>query len=532
MFAPRKKLLLLLCNDALYAYTWQQQSLAPTGQFRNDEAGYQAFTALLAAQQGAMCHVLLDVVEEDFAIDTAPHIAGRDRHAMLKRKLETHFRGARYANYWLQGREQEGRRDDRLLLSAISNNARLDPWLDRLDEAAMPLAGVHSLTLLGISLARHQDLTHEPVLITSWQPESGLRQSFYKAGELKFSRLTPIHDASPAQLIERIGVEAERTRQYAASLRLIQRGETMQTLVVTADGLGEAALSALPATEGIAYQAIPLDEVARHFRTQCQAGDAGLAQVLLRALGQHGWRNHYAPPERRRHYRIWQAARGLTIATVAGTAIGLAWAGNEWLTAAARQGDLDAVAPRIRQLQQQAHAIQPPPSEQAPHVMKATVTATESLKARWPDMFNRWAQFGHDFLAYPQLTLRAIDWSVDSQPALLHLTAAGGASTVPATGQTEGAGDGQPGDAAQGDTLYEFLAIGGRVDLNDIRYRQTDYRVRQLADGLATRSRGAVAQLQPPLDARSTSKLDRPDLSQDNPAVGAFQVEWKWEARP
>lgn len=532
MFGPRKKLLLLLCNDALHAYTWQQQSLVPEGQFRNDEAGHAAFAALLAAQQGAMCHVLLDVVEEDFAIDTAPHVAGRDRHAMLKRKLETHFRGARYANYWLQGREQEGRRDDRLLLSAISNNARLDPWLDRLDAAAMPLAGVHSLTLLSITLARHHDLSHEPVLIASWQPESGLRQSFYKAGELKFSRLTPIHDASPALLVERIGVEAERTRQYAASLRLIQRGETMQTLVVTADGLDESALSALPATEGVAYQAILLDEVAQHFRTQSHADDAGLAQVLLRALGQHGWRNHYAPPERRRFYRLWQAARGLTIATVAGTVIGLTWAGNEWLNTEAREDDLDAVAPRIRQVQQQALAIQPPASEQAPHVMKATVMAVDSLKARWPDMFARWAMFGRDFQAYPQLALRSLDWSVDGQPSLIRLTEGGATAASPAATPAEGGGDGQPATAAPGDTLYEFLAIGGRVDLNDTRYRQTDYRLRQLADGLATRSRGAVAQLEPPLDARSTSKLDRPDLSQDNAATGAFQVEWKWEAKP
>ena len=59
-----------------------------------------------------------------------PHVGARDREAILERKLTQIFRNVPYRHAQLQGRETEGRRDDRVLYTAVTNPEVLRPWLE------------------------------------------------------------------------------------------------------------------------------------------------------------------------------------------------------------------------------------------------------------------------------------------------------------------------------------------------------------------------------------------------------------------
>ena len=71
----------------------------------------------------------------------------------------------------------EGRRDDRVLLSAVVRPERLEPWLDVLQALAAPVAGVHSLPLVSARLLPHLDTGAGTALLVTQSGEQGLRQT-------------------------------------------------------------------------------------------------------------------------------------------------------------------------------------------------------------------------------------------------------------------------------------------------------------------------------------------------------------------
>ena len=50
-------------------------------------------------------YLFVDVVEEEFRLDTAPHVVGRDRRALINRKINRLFRSAPYYCAIRQGRD-------------------------------------------------------------------------------------------------------------------------------------------------------------------------------------------------------------------------------------------------------------------------------------------------------------------------------------------------------------------------------------------------------------------------------------------
>ncbi|MBF2759223.1 MAG: hypothetical protein ISN28_02970 [Ectothiorhodospiraceae bacterium AqS1] len=184
-------------------------------------------------------HLLVDLVEEDFRLESVPHVIGRSRRSVLDLRGRRLFPEASHVHALRRGRAEpadlEGmrspsaRRDDIVLFSAIVRPQYLDPWLDLLFECDIPLVGVSSLPLASERLLRlpafidrlrskeressskpdasappsaassiSDDAIAERLLLVSESGDSSLRQSFFKKGRLVMSRLAalPKGDAS------------------------------------------------------------------------------------------------------------------------------------------------------------------------------------------------------------------------------------------------------------------------------------------------------------------------------------------------
>ena len=96
--------------------------------------------------------MLVDVVEEEYRHETIPHLYGPDRRAVLERKLAWFFRGTPYSHVLPEGRETEGRRDDKVLLSAITNPELVQPWTRLCVQQKVPVAGIYSLAIVSTAL--------------------------------------------------------------------------------------------------------------------------------------------------------------------------------------------------------------------------------------------------------------------------------------------------------------------------------------------------------------------------------------------
>lgn len=237
-FARRRALFLSAQKAAVYH--WRKGDLGTSFLFDANDEGREYFARYLKETPNWPMYVLVDVFEEEFRRDTIPHVFGSDRTAILGRKKSRLFRDTPYFHYLLQGREEEGRRDDRVLMTAITNPNLLNPWTKLLDDHQVPLAGIQSLALFTKSIVKLLPEQSDNMLIISLQSISGLRQTFIHKGDLRISRLVQLPRYGTEPYGPYVRQEVEKIRRYLNSMRLSTTDEPVDIyLLLTGDLLDE-----------------------------------------------------------------------------------------------------------------------------------------------------------------------------------------------------------------------------------------------------------------------------------------------------
>ena len=227
------KRVFFLSSGRLVAHHWQRGQFAERYVFRADEDGLTQFAQYLQSTPPDPVSLLVDVVEEEFREETVPHVMGTDRRALLRNKKTRLFRDATYSYAMLQGRESEGRRDDRVLFTALIRPDMLAPWLGQLARLKIPLTGIYSLPLLSEMLLKKLKVSGSHVLLVSMHSTGGLRQSFLQDQRLKLSRLAITPDVGQARYPSYILGEVEKLRRYLGSLRLLSRETPLEVHVIS-----------------------------------------------------------------------------------------------------------------------------------------------------------------------------------------------------------------------------------------------------------------------------------------------------------
>ncbi|MET0209134.1 MAG: hypothetical protein ABW220_08825, partial [Burkholderiaceae bacterium] len=183
---------LYLTNTRMVSLTARGGRLVARREFAVSGDGMEDFERHLKGLKDMPTRLITDLVEEDFRLDTIPHVSGRDREAIISRKLAQICRGTPYKAAMPLGREPEGRRDDRVLYTAITNAEVLRPWLEAIERLRVPLAGIHSAAVFSGNLLTELDLVFPHELLVTFTPGEAVRQTYFRDREIRFSRLTPI----------------------------------------------------------------------------------------------------------------------------------------------------------------------------------------------------------------------------------------------------------------------------------------------------------------------------------------------------
>src|SRR5688572_11965065 len=150
---PAKYLLYFTAEDH-HLYRAVRGELELDATFAGDESGVTAFREYLRARKDALFTVMVDLAGEDFHEEQVPQLRGRDRAAVVQRRLAQRYRDTRLAAALSLGAvSTPQRRNERLLLASFTNTQQFAPWLDALEEAGVTLAGVYSVPLLAPALA-------------------------------------------------------------------------------------------------------------------------------------------------------------------------------------------------------------------------------------------------------------------------------------------------------------------------------------------------------------------------------------------
>ncbi|MCB1928252.1 MAG: hypothetical protein KDH17_09480 [Rhodocyclaceae bacterium] len=216
---------LYLTSDCLRWYRRDAGRVELLERFDADERGVAAFSARLAAKSHHdQYSLLIDVADEGFNQELVPSIRGRDRAAMLERKLAQQFYGSNYTAALSLGREKHGRRDERLLLAALTRPAQIDPWINAMIAARIRVRGVHSVPLLLDRVMARSRIPMTSYLLVNLSP-AGIRQTYFNQGRVRFSRLAGSNNRRFDASLDAAGEEIRKTLAYLSTQRLTARGE-------------------------------------------------------------------------------------------------------------------------------------------------------------------------------------------------------------------------------------------------------------------------------------------------------------------
>ncbi len=348
---------LYLTNDKLTALVWSGGGIVERSVFSATEAESVEFTEYIARHRLSPTYFVTDLIEEDFRIDTVPHLRGNDRDAVLGRKLAQLYRASTFRHAIVQEREDDGRRDDRVLYHAVTNPDLIAPWLSALEAAEVPLEGISSSAVLSAQLPKELGLFFTHTLLVTIVPDFGLRQTYFQNKQIKFSRLTPIIYDEGQSVGSLIAAETSRTWQYLDSLRYFAGGDTLEVCMLVHARDHELIADAVRAFPLLKYRFLDIEDVAAKIKLKPGPVSSHAEEVLVHLYAQGRVENHFAEKEQTRFATFRKAKIALYGLTAGLLAIGAAGAAFNLYQAASISAEIDKREPQLRQLKTEYQAI-------------------------------------------------------------------------------------------------------------------------------------------------------------------------------
>jgi hypothetical protein len=482
--------------------------------FDPDGAGEAEFALLLETLPGVPVLFMVDTVEEDYRLETLPRVRAADRTAMLDRKLRQTYRTSPFVSARLQRRKRvRGQRnDDQFLLAALTETSTVLPWIEIATRLRMPIVGVFAAPTVTPSAVGPLGLTGRAQLIVS-RHAAGMRQTFLRDGQFRFSRLTPLRGTNDTSVGGSVGTGAEiiNTRMYLNALQATTADEVVDVILLDQDDSLE------PLQQTIAGAQVPVrtrrigrQELARRLKIPLSAFEATPDALPLHLLGRSAPVENLAPAALREGYRIHQAGRWLM-----GAAAGVAAVGSAWIlldiTAARRvEAETTALARETAELQATyAELTRQFPASPAPaQTLKLAVDAFEHLRERARTPEDLFAVVSRRLEGHSTLSLNSIGWRHSRAPD---------AGAAFATTSSPPVGEGTP---------RQFGLLSGEIKPFSGDYRTAVVTIREFSEDLKRDPRVAeVKIIKLPLDDSSRQALSGSTNARVEQQVGAqFEI--------
>ena len=371
------KRLLYLSENHLSAWLWRGSELSCSGIFKPDETGLAHFGAYLAQLPNIPISMLVDIMEEKFHNETIPHVFGTDRQALIGRKLNQFFPITSYRHARTQGRETDGRRDDKLLLTGLTDDSRIGPWIEHILRLKQPLAGIWSLPLLSQVLVKKLGVPAPHQLLLTRQT-AGLRQSYFQQGQIKFSRLIRLSADHLANMPETLSHETVRIQQYLNSLHLLPTDAMLDITVCDASRLPQVQS---PDTPLLRHRVFSREEIAGKLGLNTAAVDLSNEMLHLHLLGQSKTPQHYAGGRQLWYRRLQQVRTGIFSVTALLAAVTVYVAGQNLNQALDDYLESEKISHSTQDYFSQYQSVKNtfPPTPATPENMKSAVELMQAV---------------------------------------------------------------------------------------------------------------------------------------------------------
>ncbi|HSD60483.1 MAG TPA: hypothetical protein VLC55_06470 [Burkholderiales bacterium] len=506
------RFIILITAEHVASCLWQDDRLVSQQAYAPTDAGRDAFARFLQDHGGEPISIFTDLVEEDYRFEAVPHLMGPDRAALFERKLDQYYRSTPYRHAAVQGRDKEGRRDDRVLFSALTNPGLLNPWVEMMARQAVPLRGIYSAPL--VSRALLSGITASHVLLLSWEEHAGLRQTYFVGGNLRFTRLTGGVDHD--NLVERAVSECALTVKYLASLSMLPADHPLDVCILCDAGDRRELAARLRIARELRYHYLETGEMARRIRYKGELKGSDATPLLLHALARKPPANHYANAAHAHFFSLWRLRRGLQAAAAAALlatlGVGLF---NVW-DAHRLKWRADELAVEARALEGTYRSLTKdfPKTGTTTENIKAAVTAAERIASYTPPPRELLGRLSRVLDAFPSVQIAGLSWQTSFNPEAPAVSAgAGTAAAVP-----------------EGALPAQVMLVSGEIWPFDGDYRRAMDTLDRLRAALAEQGLETRA-LKLPLDLRPESTLSGGEEAQSGGRHAQFELRIVWRRK-
>ena len=507
---------LYLTNTRLVSMITQGKRIAARREFAVSGAGAGEFERHLGGLADVPTYLFTDLAEEDFRLDTIPHVGSRDRDAIVARKLSQIFRNTPYRYAVTQGREPEGRRDDRVIYTAITNPEVLRPWVEAIERRHVPLGGIYSAAVFSSVMLEELDLVFAHTLLVTFTPGEAMRQTYFKDNEIKFSRLTPV-DLEPGQTLgAMVAEETTRTWQYLDSLRHFGPEDRLEVCVLVHPTDRAAVQPDLRDFAQIQYRLVDMEQASMKLALKPAPLDSTAEEVIVHLFLMRPAGNHFAAPELRRYAMLRRARVALNQAAVVLLAAGVAWGGYNVMRALqSTEGD-QRVERQIADLNREYDEIMRsmPSFGVGGATMRDVVGFYNSSIRNFPSMPQFLVPLSQVLQAQPDVHLAQLAWQATDDPKATPAMTPGTTRLAPAVKAISKGEPAPTAPAAESTTnppyaggRYEVALIEASVRVGANDFRGALERVERLAEAIGRLPGYRAEIVESPLDVRSTLAL-------------------------
>jgi hypothetical protein len=495
---------LYICPGRVTIYHWSRGNLDSTYSFDASAEGQANFELYLAGMPDDVIYILVDTPDEEFRLDSIPHVMGGDRRALLNRKRNRHFRNAHYTYTEIQGRESGGRRDDRVLFSCISNNEILEPWIALLLKYKVPVAGIYSVALLSKYLLPHLDESSGSSLIVSFERNAGLRQTYYKNGEFKFSRLVkaPRYGTSPYAPF--VAGEMQKMLRYLRSMRQINAEQDTNIYLLGDDALLGDLRKQTEDGGGIRHHYVSLKDLSNRLGMETEFIDPFAEVVYIYLLLDKCPSNLYATGSDTSYYQMRRMRNSMLAASLVIIVASMIWGGLNFMDgmslkqqALSADAKADFYNDRYIMAKERLPEIPLEPAQ-----LKVAVDAARALKGYRVSPIDMMRTLSTGLEDFPEFRIDQIQWVVSLDPDY------GTERAEPAGRDRRRQARTEIRTTGSQTRYYQIAGIKGHLEPFDGNYRQAISRVNEFVEHLRGLERvHDVRIISSPLDVSSEARL-------------------------
>lgn len=508
-FGGTRKALVVLVRDAtVELLSWQQHRLTSIALLEHDEEGQTIFRGLVRQYPGFPVIVVADLLDENFRHDTIVHVSGSDHAALMKRKLDFSFRGTRYRRGVVTSRMSEGRKDDRIMLCALTKPGVVDLWANLLLEEERAIQSVTSIAHLLNHYVALEGLENEDYLLLSkLDSDRFLRQTFIRKGKVMFSRQASLGNVPERRLGVEILQESVQLRQYLERIHFIPYEKRLNVQIL-AGASDETIQVGSFSNESHHFEVVDINDQEATARVEVDDDALEPAHYLLaRVLAHKNVDNVYAPPALTRYSDLRSLGK-LLMTTAAGILLlGLGLNVPGLMSLAEMREQASIFQARIAPLQRQYQAL----SERFPdtpipaQAMQLLVNTHEALRLQDFNPIEALNLVSAALARSPGLELTDIQWQLREAPFVPTVDALGYETPPPEPLPGLGSENALTGVLLQQRSRIELVIEGETYSPSS--YRDAQEQVLAFAEALADSPRVEVQMRQMPIEIRTDTEV-------------------------